>query len=141
MLTNSQNDALASWKAADEAKKAATALELEMRNNVIALFSTNTDEMKSGVENVDLGFDKWELKIQHKLNYKLADTEAINIALANIAASMEGGKIIAARLVKWKPELSVSEYNILGGGQRNIIDKVLTITPATKSIELKQRAK
>jgi len=141
MLTNLQNVALANWKAADEAKKAATAKELECRNEVIALFSTNTDDMRSGVENVDLGFDKWELKIQHKLNYKLADTDAINAALAAIAASMEGGRIIAGRLVKWKPELSVSEYNLLAGGQRVLIDKVLTITPATKAIELKQRAK
>jgi hypothetical protein len=141
MLTNSQTDLLARWNAAKTALAVATAAEKELRAEVIKLFSTETNEMKSGVENIDLGFDKWELKITHKLNYKLADKDAVNAALASITQSMEGGRIIAERLVKWEPELSVSEYNKLDGAQRTLINKVLTITPATKAIEIKQRAR
>jgi hypothetical protein len=141
MLTNSQTDLLARWNAAKTALATATAAEKELRAEVIKLFSTETNEMKSGVENIDLGFDKWELKITHKLNYKLADKDAVNVALASITQSMDGGRIIAERLVKWEPELSVSEYNKLDGAQRTLINKVLTITPATKAIEIKQRAR
>lgn len=141
MLTNEQTDLLARWQAAKQAVVQATAIENELRAQVIATFSTETDEMKSGVENIDLGFDKWELKITHKLNYKLGDIIAVKEALGRIASSIDGGHIIADRLVKWKPEVAVSEYNLLDGGQRAIFDRVLTITPASKSIEIKQWSK
>lgn len=141
MYNQEQMALLSKWSAAKAAVASATTIENELRAQVIATFSTETDEMKSGVENVDLGFDKWELKITHKLNYKLGEIDAVKEALARIATSMEGGNIIADRLVKWKPEVAVSEYNLLNGGQRAIIDRVLTITPATKAIELKQRSK
>lgn len=141
MLNQEQTDLLAKWQAAKTAVTTATTAENELRAKVIATFSTETDEMKSGVENVDLGFDKWELKITHKLNYKLGEIELVKEALGRIASSMDGGHIIADRLIKWKPEVAVSEYNLLNGGQRAIIDRVLTITPATKAIELKQRSK
>jgi len=141
MLTNEQDQLLSAWKAADNAKKEATAKELELRNKVIEAFSDITDEMHKSIENIDLGYDRYELKIGHKLNYKLADSEAVKLALQQIATSVEGGHIYAERLVKWKPELSVSEYDKLPGGLRSTIDRVLTITPATKSLEIKQRSK
>jgi hypothetical protein len=141
MLSQEQTDLLASWQAAKIAAANAVMNERDLRAKVIETFSTETDEMKSGVENIDLGFDKWELKITHAVDYKLADSDAVKMALAQIAASIEGGSIIADRLVKFKPELSASEYKLLNGGQRAIINRVLTIKPASKSIEIKQRSR
>lgn len=141
MLSQEQTDLLSRWQAAKTAAANAVLSERELRLKVIETFSTETDEMKSGVENIDLGFDKWELKITHSVDYKLGETDAVKAALAQIATSIEGGNIIADRLVKFKPELSASEYKLLNGGQRNIIDRVLTIKPASKSIEIKQRQK
>lgn len=141
MLSQEKTDLLARWQAAKTTAANAVITERELRAVVIAAFSTETDEMKSGIEKIDLGFDKWELKITHALDYKLADKDAVTMALTQIASSMDGGNIIAERLVKWKPELSVSEYKLLNGGQRATIDRVLTIKPASKSIELAQRSK
>lgn len=141
MLSQEQTDLLASWQAAKTAAANAVLHERELRAKVIETFSTETDEMKSGVENIDLGFDKWELKITHAVDYKLADIDAVKMALAQIAASHEAGSFIADRLVKWKPEMSASEYKLLEGGQRTIINRVLTIKPASKSIEIKQRSR
>lgn len=136
----SKDALLLAWKTAKQELAASVANERDLRDRVIAAFSTETNEMHSGVENVDLGFDRWILKITHKLDYKLADADAVKAALAQIATSIEGGNIIADRLVKWKPEISVSEYKLLNGGQRSAIDRVLTIKPATKSIELTQKS-
>ena len=138
----SKDAALLAWKQADAAKDAAVANEKQLRAKIIELFSTETNEMHSGTETIDLNFDRYVLKITHKLNYSLADREAVSAALAQIAVSREdgGGNIIAERLVKWKPELSVSEYKKLDGGQRAMIDKVLTIKPASKEVELTQKS-
>lgn len=141
MLTPEQDKLLAAWRKASDDKRAVTALELELREQVIAVFSTETDEMHKGTETVDLGFGRYELKIVHKLSYKLGENDAVKAALSQIAVSMEGGAILADRLVSWKPEISVSEYDKLTGGLRGIIDRVLTIKPAQKTIEIKQRAK
>ena len=137
----SKDAALLAWKTAKAELDAAQANERELRAKVIEMFSTETNEMHSGVENIDLNYDRWILKITHKLDYKLADRDAVMSALTQISTSQEGGNIIAERLVKWKPELSVSEYKLLNGGQRTIIDRVLTIKPATKSLELTQKSK
>jgi hypothetical protein len=138
----SKDALLLAWKTAKEQLTTATATERELRAKVIEAFSTINDEMHSGVENVDLGFDRWVLKIDHKLNYKLnGDNQLIALVLTQIATSREGGNLLAERLVKWKPEISVSEYKLLDGGQRVMIDKILTITPATKALELTQKSK
>lgn len=140
MLTKEKSDLIANWNAAKTALANATATERELRAQIIATFSTETDEMKSGVENIDLAYDRWQLKITHKLDYKMADPDAVKQSLSLIASSEEAGYLIADRLVKWKPEISVSEYKLLNGGQRNIIDRVLTIKPAAKSVELSQKS-
>lgn len=134
---------LEAWKTANDKARAAVMIERDLRLQVIEAFSTETNEMASGIENIDIGYG-FDLKIQHKLDYKLDnanDCEALDKALDAIETSMEGGKIIAERLVKWKPELSVSEYKLLGNEQRAMIDKVLTIKPASKSLEIKKRGK
>lgn len=137
MLSEEKNALLSAWYEADKTMRAAVDAERELRLQIIETFSTETREDASGVETVSLGRDKWVLKIQHGLNYNLdKDADKVRSSLDVIAKSMEGGKIIADRLVKWKPEISVTEYKKLDREQREEINKVLTIKPKTKSIEI-----
>lgn len=138
IISNEKLNILNAWNNAKRALGEATSVERALRAQVIEAFSTETSEMASGVENIDLG-DGFDLKINHKLDYKLGDRDSVNDALDAIAKSMNGGDIIASRLVKWKPEVSITEYKLLGPIQVGIINKVLTIKPATKSIEIKKR--
>ena len=114
---------------------AAKVKEAELRAEVIKLFSERTGEaLASGVENVETGLGT--LKITHKLNYTLGNADAVDRALDAIEKSQEGGNVIAERLVKWSPELSVREYKLLTEKQKALIDAVLTIKPGAASIEI-----
>lgn len=127
--------ALSMWQDAQKTLEAAKAKEMEWRKEVIDIFSDRAGEaMASGMENVATSFGT--LKIEHKLTYKLGNVDLVDKALDAIEKSQEGGNVIAERLVSWKPELSVREYKLLSAVQQKIIDEVLTISPAAKSIKL-----
>lgn len=114
---------------------AAKAREAELRAEVIALFSERTEALASGMENIETGYGT--LKIEHKLNYELAkDNDAVDAMLDKLEKSQEGGNVIAERLVSWKPEISVREYKLLTAAQKALVDAVLTIKPAAKSVKL-----
>jgi len=133
---NYRMSVLDAWREAVKAHATAQEAERKLRAEVISLFSDMaSNEMSSGMETVPTGIGK--LKIEHKLDYKLdADTDKVDTALDQIEKSMEGGNIVAERLVKWKPEISVREYKLLDAKQKAIVDKVLTIKPASKSVKL-----
>ena len=115
--------------------KAAKEAEAQLRAEVISLFSERVNDANaSGVENIDTGYGK--LKITHKLNYTLGNANLVDKALDLIEKSQEGGNVIAERLVNWKPELSVREYKLLSKPQQLIVDEILVIKPASKSVEL-----
>lgn len=141
MPLSNKDKLLADWKAASTQLKILKADETALRAQVIEAFSTETDPQKSGVENVDVGWG-YTLKIEHKLDYKLDTSDKLNPndkvakVLLEIERGMPGGNIIADRLVKWKPEVSVTEYKLLSPENKTRIDKVLTIKPASKSVEL-----
>lgn len=134
---------LADWKAADEASKLAVEKERDLRKQVIDAFSTETNELKSGVENIDAGWG-FDLKIEHKIVYKLDnanDFEKVEDAIDQMEAFGELGEHIANSLFKRKYDVSVTEYKKLDPKYKVIIDKILTIEPASKSVKLVKRAK
>lgn len=130
---------LVQWEEAKETLAFAKERELILRNEVVALFSDA--DQKKGTENVLLD-DGAKLKIVKKLSYNLkAELEEVENALDKIEALGPQYEIIASRLVKWKAELSVSEYNKLddteGGDKiKKIIDEVIIIKEATPTVEL-----
>lgn len=126
---------IAEWQDAKEAIAAATANERSLRNEIVELFSDIKDPDYSGTENVET--PAGQIKIVHKLNYTLGNADLVEKALDDIEKSQQGGNVIAERLVNWKPEISVREYKLLEPRQQAMIDKVLTIKPATKTIEFK----
>ncbi len=123
---------VAEWISADETLRAAKAREKELREQVVeAVFGdaptgTNNHALPTG----------GTLSCVKKLNYKL-DTDATLLAQGNLAGII--GADLTQRLVRWKPELSISEYNKLPADARVIIDAALTITPATPTLEFKAR--
>jgi hypothetical protein len=138
---SNRDEILAQWKVAKTTLDTAKADEATLRDQVVAAFSDVTDEMHSGTETVDIGWGH-ELKIVHSLRYELDkanDYEKTDKALDEIEATLgeEVGALLVDRLVKRKLELSISEYKKLPPKAKKIIDKVLTIKPGSKSVELK----
>lgn len=129
---------IAEWQDAVGVLARAKQRESELRSEVLqgAFQFKGANDSRKGTENFELqGGSK--LKAVFKLNFKLEAGDALDKALANIEKTAEG-KFIAARLVKFKPELSVTEYNQLDDGSKvkAQIDAVLTISAGTPSLEL-----
>lgn len=127
------NDVLKEWRLAKEALDAAKVKEAEFRQRVVTIFSTAA-EMHSGTENVPTFGGV--VKIVHTLDYKFkGDNDAVDNLLERIETGFEGGVILADRLVKWSPELSVSEYKKLPDEARKMVDREIVIKPASKSVK------
>jgi hypothetical protein len=142
-LLEARNTALRQWQAAAAALEDAKNVERTLRDVSVTLAS-NPDQVK-GTENVDLG-DGWTLKTVKKINYgfvkdatgQKVDRNAINRALETIEGFGEAGVLIAERLVKWTPELSVTEYNNLPDERmKRAIDSVIVTTHGAPTLEIK----
>lgn len=145
-----KDNLLNDWRKSAEALAKAKAYEADLRGKVVACYSDPTKT--TGTENVPLGMG-WFVKVEKKLSYNLKSfTEGLNKqnAVSNALTLLcqatkdsqgnelnpELGKVVATRLVKWEPELSVSEYKQLLPGHREIIDTVLEIKPASPTVSL-----
>lgn len=133
------SNTLAAWL---DAKKKLAAAQAEERTLRDALFANyHNADVESGTENFPVGGGN--LKIVNALEYKFIDPEhmtprdpnkdlrrAASVALNALVNELgETGGFIADRLVKWVPELSVSEYKKLPENARKIIDRVLETKP------------
>lgn len=135
---------LTAWDADKAALETAKANEMEMRKIFVAFAS---DQNKtSGTENVDLG-NGYAAKIVKKENYGFVKDESgkidkrlIDSALDHIEENVDGGRIIAERLVKWTPDLSLTEYKQLPPEAKAIIDKVIVVTSGAPTLEIKAPA-
>lgn len=134
-LTPEERDALLlRWQNAKNALELAKETELELRNEIVAgVFDPTKEE---GTETFELG-NGYKIKAVKKLNYTLNnEDDAVDRALTKIEKLGAEGKFIADRLVKWKPDLSISEYRQLGDKYKKHIDEVLTVKPGTPSLTL-----
>lgn len=131
------------WEQAKKASDNAIALERTLRTQVVDLCFP-ADTRKVGTNNLDLGRGV-KLKAVTGLRYtldKADDAARTNAAVDAIEQTGNEGEFIAERLVKWKPELSVSEYKKLDMTNpthkriKDIIDGVLTITPESAQVEI-----
>lgn len=122
------------WQEAVKALAVAKEAEAALRNEVIAAnFAEHKDE---GTENVELG-NGYKLKAVFKLSYTLDNKEeGVDKALTKLEKMGAEGQFVAERLVRWKPELSVSEYKKLDEKYKKVIDTVLTTKPGLPSLEL-----
>jgi hypothetical protein len=130
---------LAAWNEVSVELERIKALEAHMRAANVSKFFPEGEE---GTMHHDLG-NGYDLKVVKKLNYKLATKdEALDKALDGVEKMGEKGKLIAERLVKFDPRLSVSEYRALDtkdkteAAIKKLIDSVLTITPGSPQLEI-----
>lgn len=129
-----------------QAKKSAleTAKENEMTARKAAVMFMH-DPSKSGTtENVELG-GGYKATMKVPVNYGFikrddgkTDKARIEKALSKIEKDGEAGELIAERLIKWTPELSLTEYKQLSDKYKKIIDDVIITSEGTPTLEIKE---
>lgn len=133
---------LRDWKHANDILTQAKTAEADLRKQIIAAYSDKADDY-SGVENHDIGFG-YDLKIEHKLNYTLKSADSfkdVHAVINRIESISDVAAFIAGNLFKQKFEISVSEYKKLPVDIKQLVDTVLTIAPASKSVKIAERKK
>jgi hypothetical protein len=139
-ITIQQANAIKAWRDAKAAAASAVIAERNLRAEMVALCFP---EAKIGTNNLDIG-QGYKLKYVKSLNYKLdtGDVDAVtglsntDRALDTIRSTGNEGAFIADRLVKWKPELSLTEYKALSDTFKKIINTVVTTSDASPEVEM-----
>lgn len=129
-----RDGALRAWQQAKANLDAALATERELR---FAAFGLAFPQPQEGTNTIELG-GGWQCKGQMKYNYVLTkDLARLQAVIGQMAQMGEGeGKFIASRIIKWEPDLVLSEYRKLPEPYKRTIHEVLTIKPGMPSIEI-----
>lgn len=129
-LSNKDRIALiGKWHAAKKAREQAEYAELELRREVCKhVFGEYPTD---GTHNFDLP-GGYKLKGVFKHHYNLENSEKLDGVLDRFPTD------IRERIVTFSPRLSLTEYKRLeeGSSYRQLIDSVLTITPASPSLTI-----
>ena len=135
--TANRDAKILAWEAAVKALAAAKDAEAALRREVLAeAFQFDPEALREGTENFELG-NGYKLKDVFKISRNLNnENDAVDKVLSKIEKAGAEGQFVAERLVKWKPELSVSEYKKLPEKFKKMIDEVVTSKEATPSLEL-----
>jgi len=120
----------------------AAAKEDEMRARKLAVAFMHDPSKTGTTENVDLG-NGWKAKMKVPVRYGFVvnaegrtDKKRIEQALGWIESTGADGELIADRLVKWTPELSLTEYKQLPDHLRKAIDDVIVTTEGSPTLEI-----
>ena len=135
--TANRDAKILAWEQAVKALAAAKDAEAALRKEVLAkAFAFDPEALREGTENFELG-NGYKLKAVFKISRNLNnENEAVDKVLSKIEKTGPEGAFIAERLVKWKPELSVSEYNKLPEKFKKLFDEVVTSKEAMPALEL-----
>lgn len=138
-VTKTKEQVLQEWLDASAALTKAKDIEMSLRKLAIEQFPelATKDE---GTVYAPLAND-WKIKAVKKKNYNLAasGTDTALTAYEKSAGSPEEygrRQLETEKLVKWKPELSISEYRAASDELKAAIADVLTITDGAPSLEL-----
>ena len=131
---------LLTWEESKKALEVAKEKEMEQRKAVVAFaFDPNKE---SGTERIELG-NGYQAKAVKKVSYSFIKTEggklnkaAIDNALSKIEKTGPAGELIAERLVKWTPDLSLTEYKQLDEKFKKIIDEVIVTSEGAPTLEI-----
>lgn len=125
------------WREAQQKLASAKDEEMSLRKRVLSeIYSFDPEALREGTENVELG-QGYKLKAVFKIDYKLSnENEAVDKVLTKMEKAGAEGAVLAERLVKWEPKLSISEYKNLPDKFRKLIDEIVTTKEATPSLEL-----
>jgi hypothetical protein len=133
---------LLEWQEAKRLLTVAQEAEMDLRKQVVN-FASDPNKLK-GTERIELG-NGYEMKLVKKLNFGFVKKDdgkvnkaAIDAALDRIERTGPVGAYLAGELVKWTPDLSLTEYNKLDKDDeiRKIIDEVIVTTPGAPTLEI-----
>ncbi len=145
-LTSFSDDALMyEWREIAKRLKSIKSIENAMRDEIVRRMFPHIQE---GTQRRALG-NGYNLKAVYKPNYKLdKDRTNLDAALAAMVAMNNEGSFIAQRLIKFKPELSLSEYksllknasdgNATARACLTAAQKVITIEPGSTTLEIEE---
>ena len=146
-LDGDQNTLLAEWRASKAALDLAKEQEAQHRARVGMEIFYNA---RPGANTIELG-GGYRCTYTPKINYKLMvpvdenQQMTINTAMENLADEMRRasneGAFIFERLVKFKPELSVSEYKKLSPELKAVVDPYVITSEGAPTLEIKDPAK
>lgn len=126
---------MAAWVQAETKLQEVKLDEMLLRK---AVFEVKFPNIQEGTHRVPLA-NGYQLKAVGKLNYKLANKQGeTEKVLEELEKTGNKGAFLADRLVKWSPELSITEYRQLDPQYKTIIDKVLTVTPGAPTLEIEE---
>lgn len=123
------------WANAKAKAIAAQQVEREFREACIKRFFPNLPADVTGTKRYTISADA-EFKATFSLEYNVAGEDAANGVIGQLEAKGEAGALIADRLFKWKPSLSVTEYKNLPENYKAIVDPILTIKPKSTQVEI-----
>lgn len=101
--------------------------EMELRKYI---FETLFPNPVVGVNTANIGHG-YELRATVKLNYTVDKA-----ALISASDTFDGADIDPVKLIKYKPELSLTEYNKLTNEQRRLFDYCLVTKPGSPTMEI-----
>jgi hypothetical protein len=152
-LTEAQKDEIVrKWLAEKEVCKLATEAEKVSRESVTKALFPNP---KKGTQRYVHPQGYGSIKLVYGWNYNLGDREKVDpstqlkvpvsaqvdAVLERIEGLGERGRVMAERLVRWKPELVTAEYEQLAASDddvdiqiKGLIDDILTVTPASPQL-------
>lgn len=134
-----RDEVLHAWEASKLTLEKAKEDEMNLRKKAVDF--TFDPAKKSGTERVELG-GGWIAKAVKKINYGwVKDGEKVNKhkiddVLDTIEKTVENGGLIAERLVKWTPELSLTEYKLLPEAAKALIDTVIVTSDGAPTLEI-----
>ena len=125
-MTSDNN--LMEWRELQIQMKQLKSREMELRKLIVQeSFDPN---MVEGTETIDLGND-YKLKCRHTLRYNVErDNEKVLQVVSKLPVD------VAKRILKWKADLSLTEYKQLDKEHKKLVDKIVTTVPGNPVLEL-----
>lgn len=125
----------------EQQKQLAFYKEVEMSARKVFVDFATDPSVTKGTVNIDLG-NGWKAKAVKKENVSFIknaegkiDTTFISQTLDKFCL-VDGGRLMAERLVKWNPEFSLSEYKQLPGDLKKLADEMIEIKAGSPTLEI-----
>lgn len=132
------DNVMVEWQKAKAELDACKEREVALRR---AVFEVKFPTKQEGTQRVDLG-NGYKLKAVYPMTYncgtKPDDLAKVTNGLNELAAMGEEAKFIAQRVVKWMPEISITEYRQLKPEYKMVVDKFVTIKPGSPQLEIEE---
>jgi len=142
------NDVLHKWEQQKKLLDSAKSAERTYRDQYVAMMSDPSN--RRGTETIPLlnGYSAKVTKketisfIKSSVDARRVDVNAVEAAQDEIEKLGNVGSVLADRLIKWKPEFSLSEYNKLDvtneteAAIRKIVDRVIVVKPSAPELKI-----